>query len=102
TSGYPKAREHRIESGVIKRTGSESHSLVSDSGLGVAIQTGSCPFLPTSISRITSQKLEATGAGGLFFDCLRSSAPHTGQSSQLSLDANDRDAQFLATSAGSA
>jgi hypothetical protein len=43
-----------------------------------------------------SQKLEATFAGGLFFDLLEEiSAPHSGQSSQLFLNENDGMLSFL-------
>ncbi len=49
-----------------------------------------------------TKKLEATCAGGLGLDVLKGiSAPHTGQSSQLFLDADDGSAQFLAAVARS-
>ena len=38
---------------------------------------------------------KATFAGSLFSTLLKNSAPHTGQSSQLFLDVNDGNAQFL-------
>jgi len=47
---------------------------------------------------LIAQKIEATLASGLFLDLIRGIiSPHTGQSSQLLADANDRNAQFLAT-----
>ena len=39
---------------------------------------------------------------GVFLELIRNSAPHTGQSSQLSLDHDDRSAQFLPAVARSA
>jgi hypothetical protein len=50
-------------------------------------------FLTTYIPAVRDTKT------ALFF---ATNAPHSGQSSQLFVEANDRNAQFLATSAGSA